>query len=82
MAKLEKIKLGSTFRKEIPLLSNREIEVLELISLGYTNAEIGVALNIGVETVKSHRGHLLKKLKAKNSAKLIRVGFTLGLLSV
>lgn len=52
-------------------LSDREIEVLGLIMLGYTTKEIADKLFISYETVKSHRKNILEKTGAKNTASLI-----------
>ena len=46
----------------------REIEVLQLISDGLVNREIGVRLFLSEETVKSHVRHLLAKLQARSRA--------------
>ncbi|MBT8233947.1 MAG: response regulator transcription factor [Saprospiraceae bacterium] len=63
-------------------ISNRELEVLELISMAFSTIEIGQKLFISAETAKTHRKNLLLKLGTKNSAGLVRVGFELGYLSV
>jgi DNA-binding NarL/FixJ family response regulator len=55
--------------------SKREVEILKLISLGYSTKDIANHLNVSNETVKSHRKNLLKKLSARNSANLIRNAF-------
>ena len=47
-------------------LSSRELEVLEMIATGAKNAEIADRFVISQNTVKSHVGHILKKLPAKN----------------
>lgn len=52
-------------------LSVREIEVLGLIMLGYTNKDIADRLFISFETVKSHRKNILMKTGAKNTAALV-----------
>ena len=52
-------------------LSIREIEVLGLIMLGYTNQQIAEKLFISFETVRSHRKNILEKTGAKNTAALI-----------
>ncbi len=57
---------------EIPLLTSREKEVLQLISEGYTNQEIANQLFISPLTVDSHRKNLLTKLGVKNTAMMIR----------
>ena len=47
-------------------LTNREKEILKLISNEYSSNEIAVSLNIAVNTVETHRKNLIKKLKVKN----------------
>jgi DNA-binding NarL/FixJ family response regulator len=59
----------------------REIEVLQLISEGLVNREIGKMLFLSEETVKSHVRHLLAKLQARSRAHAVAVGFRRGLLT-
>lgn len=59
----------------------REIEVLQLIAEGLVNREIGKALFLSEETVKSHVRHLLAKLQARSRAHAVAVGFRRGLLT-
>jgi DNA-binding CsgD family transcriptional regulator len=47
-------------------LSRRELEILEMIATGATNAEIAERFVISENTVKSHVSHLLRKLPAAN----------------
>jgi DNA-binding NarL/FixJ family response regulator len=61
--------------------TNREIEVLQLISEGLVNREIGQRLFLSEETVKSHVRHLLAKLQARSRAHAVAVGFRRGLIS-
>jgi two-component system NarL family response regulator len=49
-----------------PELSNREIEVLQLIGQGMSNQEISTALNISESTVKTHVNRILSKLDVKD----------------
>jgi DNA-binding NarL/FixJ family response regulator len=58
---------------EIPVLSRREKEVLELIAEGYTNPEIAEKLFISSFTVDSHRKNLIAKLNVKNTASLVKL---------
>ena len=53
-------------------LTDREREVLQLIAEGKTNKEIGVALALSVNTVETHRKHLMEKLDLHNTAELVR----------
>ena len=61
--------------------TNREIEVLQLVSEGLVNREIGQRLFLSEETVKSHVRHLLAKLQARSRAHAVAVGFRRGLIS-
>jgi len=63
-------------------ISNRELEVLELISRAFSTSEIAKELFIGTETAKTHRKNLMAKMNTKNSAGLVRKGFEMGLLSL
>ena len=53
-------------------LSEREVEVLRRISLGYTNAEIATELYLSVRTVETHRAHSQQKLRLGSRAELVR----------
>lgn len=53
-------------------LSEREVEVLQLISEGFTNMEIADKLFLSKRTVEGHRQTLINKVKVKNSAELIK----------
>jgi two-component system response regulator NreC len=61
-------------------LSPREAEVLRLIALGHTNAEIGAQLALSVRTVEAHRAHVQQKLNRTTRAELVRYALDHGLL--
>lgn len=61
-------------------LSPREVEVLKLIGLGHTNAEIAAKLFISVRTVESHRARIQHKLHVSTRAELVRYAIERGLL--
>ena len=61
--------------------TTREIEVLQLISQGLVNREIGQRLFLSEETVKSHVRHLLAKLQARSRAHAVAIGFRRGLIA-
>ena len=44
------------------LLTPREADVLELLQLGHSNAEIAMALHVGIETVRTHARNIYRKL--------------------
>jgi DNA-binding NarL/FixJ family response regulator len=59
--------------------SPREREVAGLIASGFTNAEVGAALEISFKTVEKHRDHLHKKYGFRNTADLTRWALAQGL---
>ncbi len=61
-------------------LSERETEVLRLIALGHTNAEIAAKLYISVRTVETHRAHIQQKLGVSTRAELVRSALSRGLI--
>jgi two-component system, NarL family, response regulator NreC len=61
-------------------LSEREVEVLRLIALGHTNAEIAEQLYLSVRTVESHRAHIQQKLRLTKRSELVRYALEHGLL--
>ncbi len=65
----------------IPLtsLTDRELEVLELVAQGATNQDIADTLVISLGTVKSHINHIMGKLDAQNRTEAVK-GTELGIL--
>ena len=61
-------------------LSEREVDVLRMVALGHTNADIATALYVSVRTVESHRAHVQQKLGLKARADLVRVARDFGLI--
>jgi two-component system response regulator NreC len=61
-------------------LTEREVQILKLIALGHTNAEIGAQLYLSVRTVESHRAHIQQKLRRTTRADLVRYALDHGLL--
>jgi PAS domain S-box-containing protein len=60
---------------QLKRLSPREQDVLGLIMEGETNKAIGGRLGIGVKTVETHRANMMKKLKARTVADLLRIAY-------
>ncbi len=54
------------------MLTPREREVVTLVALGHTNAEIARRLHISEKTVESHRMHITSKLGLRRRADLVR----------
>jgi len=65
----------------IEALSDREMDVLKLISEGLTNSEIAARLFITLSTVKGHTTNIYGKLSAKNRTQAVARARVLGLLS-
>lgn len=56
---------------KIELLSAREYEILELISFGYSNMEIGKKIFISEKTVKNHITSLYNKIQVSNRTEAV-----------
>lgn len=63
-------------------ITAREAEVLELLALGHTNAEIADQLHLSRRTVESHRSSLQNKTQADTRAKLVRYAIDHGLVDL
>ena len=61
-------------------LSEREVEVLRLVALGHTNAEISDQLYLSVRTVESHRAHIQQKVGRTTRSELVAYAREHGLL--
>jgi DNA-binding NarL/FixJ family response regulator len=61
-------------------VSNREKEILKLVSEGQSNKMIADVLHISIRTVETHRLNLLRKLDVNNAAELVKKGLELGLI--
>ena len=60
-------------------LTNRELEVLQLMKKGVLSKEIAETLKVSINTVNSHRQNILQKLKANNSIEAVNFAQRLGL---
>ncbi|ASU36398.1 response regulator [Mucilaginibacter xinganensis] len=72
--------LRKTDTADLPPLTRREREVLELIADGYTNSQIAESLFVDVTTIDFHRKNMLSKYKVKNTAALIKVAVSNNLI--
>lgn len=73
---------GGTFDELLSPLTDREVEVLNLLAQGYPNKQIALALGISDHTVKFHISSIYHKLDATNRAEAIRRGVRSGLISL
>jgi two-component system response regulator NreC len=62
-------------------LSQRELEILRMIALGYTNAQVAEELYLSVRTVETHRAHIQQKLGLSDRSELVRYALDKGLVS-
>lgn len=70
---------GRVHARAIDDLTPRELEVLRLIALGHTNAEIATMLYVSVRTVENHRASVMRKLALRTRAELVRYATESGL---
>jgi DNA-binding NarL/FixJ family response regulator len=61
-------------------LTPREVEVLELVAQGSTNAEIAQTLGVSENTVKFHMKNILQKLHVRNRAEVVAYALRSGLI--
>jgi DNA-binding NarL/FixJ family response regulator len=61
------------------LLSPRERQVLGLICAGHTNREVAESLGLSVNTVETHRKHIIDKLDLHSTAELVRYAIKHGM---
>ncbi len=57
---------------EIERLSDRELEVFQLIGQGYSTREIAEMLHLSIKTIESYRANIKEKLSLKNAAELMQ----------
>jgi DNA-binding NarL/FixJ family response regulator len=67
----EQVLEENTDTPNVNALTEREIQIINLIKEGQSSKEIAGVLSISLKTVEVHRHNILKKLKLKNSASLV-----------
>ena len=80
---LVRIQRGDLEAKPVPTmlegLSPRELQVLRLVADGKTSKEIAVMLDLGLQTVRSYRKTMMKKLSVNNVAGLTQFALSAGI---
>jgi DNA-binding NarL/FixJ family response regulator len=69
-------------RASLPVLTDREVEVLELVQAGLRNREISSRLGVSAETVHKHIGNIFVKLDVRDRTEAVAVGIRRGILHV
>src|SRR5690606_8379429 len=77
---LEQIEQGAQ-NNPLNQLSERELEVLELVAKGYANKEIAEKLVISVKTVETHKARVMEKLGLRTRPELVEYALKKGLLT-
>ena len=67
-------------RPAVSGLTPKETDVLRLLALGHTNAEIAQLLGASLRTIETHRAHIHQKLDRHTRAELVRFALDAGLL--
>ncbi|MCX6607895.1 MAG: response regulator transcription factor [Acidobacteria bacterium] len=80
---LNRIQRGDLESKPLPAvlegLSPRELQVLRMVAEGKTSKDIAVMLDLGVQTVRSYRKTMMKKLNVNNVASLTQLALSAGI---
>ena len=80
---LNRIQRGDLESKPMPAvleaLSPRELQVLRMVAEGKTSKDIAVMLDLGLQTVRSYRKTMMKKLNVNNVASLTQLALAAGI---
>ena len=64
--------MDSTAKESVSSLSDREVQIVELVTVGMTNQEISDRLDISKRTVDNHISNILTKTSTSNRVELVR----------
>ena len=71
---------GST--RPVNILSPRELQVLKLVAMGYTSAQIAKHIFVGVKTIETYRSRFVEKLGLQTRSDVVRFAVQMGLLTL
>jgi DNA-binding NarL/FixJ family response regulator len=63
-----------------PILSARELEIVQLLAEGKSNKDVAKALGISVKTAETHRGNIMRKTGFSSLADLVRYAIRNGII--
>jgi FixJ family two-component response regulator len=63
----------ATLRRRLESLTPRELDVLRLVVMGKINKQIAAELGTAEQTIKQHRGRVMRKMDADSLAELVRI---------
>jgi len=66
-------------RRPLHALTDRQIQVLKLVTEGYRTREVAKRLGLSIKTVESHRGEIMKRLRIHEVVSLVRYAIRVGL---
>ena len=70
------------FSIDLALLSQRELQVLELVAEGHTNKEMGESLGLSPKTIARHRERIMNKLNMHSRTELVKFAIRTGLIEL
>src|SRR5437764_7408166 len=79
LTRIQRGELDTHERNPLGTLSPRELQVLRLVAEGKTSKDIAVMLNLGLQTIRSYRKTMMKKLGVNNVAGLTQLALAAGL---
>ena len=69
----------AAIRSNFAALTAREKEIIAFVTAGLMNKQIAAQLGINEGTVKMHRGNIMRKMRARSLAELVRMADILGI---
>src|SRR5271156_6385183 len=79
LQRIQRGDLETTDKTPLDQLSPRELQVLRMVAEGKTSKDIAVMLDLGLQTVRSYRKTMMKKLNVNNVAGLTQLALAAGI---